>query len=397
MSKHRLVVVGGSLAGLRAAETARKLGFAGQVTMISAEPGLPYDRPPLSKAYLRPGDVDVTFRDPDTLRGLEIDLRAGVRATSLDVAARTVFTDRGAFPYDGLVIATGVSARRPPIPGDLEGVHTLRTLADARAIRAAFDAGARVLVVGAGFIGSEVASSARARGLEVTIVEHLDTPLVRSVGSDIGAALSSLHTGHGTGLRLGTKVVSLEGKGKVERARLSDGTVLDVDLVVFGVGATPNTRWLTSSGLKLDDGVVCDEYLRAAPGIYAAGDVARWPNGLFGGAPMRLEHWTNAAEQATAAVRHWLRPETVQPYEPVPYFWSDWYDSRIQFAGSPAAEQVRLVSGSPEEGKFAALYRRGDRVIGALTLNRPSLIMKLRMLVARRTSWADAVRFAAGR
>ncbi len=397
MSKHRLVVVGGSLAGLRAAETARKLGFAGQVTLISAEPGLPYDRPPLSKAYLTADGVDVTFRDRDTLRDNEIDLRAGVRASSLDLAARTVFTDRGAFPYDGLVIATGVSARRPPIPGDLEGVHTLRTVADARAIRAAFDAGARVLVVGAGFIGSEVASSARARGLEVTIVEHLDTPLVRSVGSDVGAALSSLHTGNGTGLRLGTKVVSLEGKGKVERARLSDGTVLDVDLVVFGVGASPNTRWLSSSGLKLDDGVVCDEYLRAAPGVYAAGDVARWPNGLFGGAPMRLEHWTNATEQATAAVRHWLRPETVRPHESVPYFWSDWYDSRIQFAGSAAAEQVRLVSGSPEEGKFVALYRREDRVIGALTLNRPSLIMKLRTLVARRTNWADAVRFATAR
>jgi NADPH-dependent 2,4-dienoyl-CoA reductase/sulfur reductase-like enzyme len=397
VSTHRLVVVGGSLAGLRAAETARKLGFAGTITMISAEPGLPYDRPPLSKAYLTSDDRDTTFRDADALRGLEIDLHAGVRATALDVAARTVHTDAGAFGYDGLVVATGVSARRPPIPGDLDGVHTLRTAADAAAIRAAFIAGARVLVVGAGFIGSEVASSARARGLDVTIVEHLDTPLVRSIGSELGAALSTLHTGQGTGLRCGTKVISLEGNGKVERARLSDGSVLDVDLVVFGVGAAPNTGWLASSGLTLDDGVVCDEYLSAAPGVYAAGDVARWPNALFGEAPMRLEHWTNATEQAAAAVRHWLMPDAARPHESVPYFWSDWYDSRIQFTGSPAADEVRVVSGSPAARKFVALYRRGDRVIGALTLNRPSLIMKLRALVARRASWADAVGFATGR
>jgi len=397
MTARRLVVAGSSLAGLRAAEAARKLGFDGTITMIGAEPGLPYDRPPLSKGFLAAEPAPTTFRDQEALRRLEIDLHAGVTATGLDVAARKVSTDAGVFGYDGLVVATGVTARWPAALRGLDGVHTLRTAQDAQAIRAAFDAGARVLVVGAGFIGSEVASSARARGLSVTIVENLETPLTRAVGRSMGAALSALHRDHGTDLRCGTKLEALEGKGKVERARLSDGSVLDVDLVVLGVGATPSTDWLASSGLTVDDGLVCDEHLSAGPGVYAAGDVARWPNAGFDGVSMRLEHWTNATEQATTAVRNWLSPDSRRPHVSVPYFWSDWYDSRIQFVGVADAEEVLVTSGSPAERKFVALYRRGDRAVGALTLNRPSLIMKLRALVARQAGWAEAVEFSTGR
>jgi NADPH-dependent 2,4-dienoyl-CoA reductase/sulfur reductase-like enzyme len=213
----------------------------------------------------------------------------------------------------------------------------------------------------------------------------------------MGAALSALHRDHGVDLRCGTKLESLEGNGKVERARLSDGSVLDVDLVVLGVGATPATDWLASSGLTVDDGLVCDEYLCAGPGVYAAGDVARWPNAGFDGASMRLEHWTNATEQAATAVRNWLSPDSRRPHVSVPYFWSDWYDSRIQFVGVAGADEVRVTSGSPAERRFVALYRHGDRVVGALTLNRPSLIMKLRALVARQAGWAEAVEFSTGR
>lgn len=398
MSPHRLVVVGASLAGLRAVEGARRAGFDGTVMLLGGEEHLPYDRPPLSKAFLD-GDEppDTTYRSRDQLSALDVDLRLGTPATGLDTAARVVLTGGQEIPFDGLVIATGAKAR--PLPGTqgLRGVHTLRTVDDARAVRVALDAGARVVVIGGGFIGSEVASAARKRGLDVVIVEALPTPLVRAVGEAMGAACTSLHRSHGVDVRCGVAVDAIEGAGKAERVRLSDGTVLPADLVVVGVGAVPEIGWLHGSGLDVADGVVCDRTLAASvPGVYAAGDVASWENALFG-RPMRLEHWTSAAEQGAVAGRNAALPGTGAVYATVPYFWSDWYDSRIQFVGIPDADEVRVVSGAVDEQRFVALYRQGDGLTGALTLNGQSVVMKYRRLIHGRASWADALDFAAAR
>jgi NADPH-dependent 2,4-dienoyl-CoA reductase/sulfur reductase-like enzyme len=356
------VVVGASLAGLRAVESVRRTGYRGRIVLIGAETHLPYDRPPLSKAFLDadgPGEV-TPFHTETVLR----DEPGGT-----------------AIRYDALVIATGATARRLP------GARTLRTAEDAVAVRAALDRGARTVVIGAGFIGSEVASAARKRGLPVTIVEAQAVPLVRAVGAEAGAALAALHHAAGTELRLATEVTGVADGGVV----LATGEVLPADLVVAGIGAVPATGWLEGSGLTLherDRGVVCDATLAAGPpGVYAAGDVAHVANPLFDGEPMRLEHWTNAAEQGAAAARHALDPASARALEPVPYFWSDWYGHRIQFVGTPHADEVAVQGDT-------TLYRRGDRVVGALTVDRPREIMKYRRRIAARSPWSEALAFA---
>ncbi|MDQ6838572.1 MAG: FAD-dependent oxidoreductase [Actinomycetota bacterium] len=393
MSELPLVVVGASLAGLRAVEAARKTGYAGPIVLVGAETHLPYDRPPLSKAYLDPGDepTPTTYRSEDELDQLDVEMRLGVRATGLDTKARQVTIGDQTIPYRGLVIATGAYAREPP--GErLDGVHTLRTVDDARSIRNALDTGASTVVVGGGFIGSEIAAAARKRDLPVTILEAADLPLIAAVGEQMAAVCSGLHARHGTTLRCGTAVASLEGEGRVEQVRLSDGTVLAADLVVVGIGAEPAVDWLTESGLHLDHGVVCDTTLRAAHGIYAAGDVARWTNPVFGDR-MRLEHWTSAAEQGGAAARNALDPDNAQPYSTVPYFWSDWYTDKLQMVGITDADEVRFI-GDPDDEQWLALYRRRDLLVGALTLNRPGKIMKYRAMISRNTPWHDALDFA---
>ncbi|MFZ2177883.1 MAG: FAD-dependent oxidoreductase [Rhodococcus sp. (in: high G+C Gram-positive bacteria)] len=405
MGIEHLVVAGASLAGLRAVEAARKAGFEGRITLIGAEEHLPYDRPPLSKAYLEEREAgtepeSTRFRSDAVLRDeLGVELALGAPATGLDTAQRAV-TIRGGrqIRYDALVIATGAEARRLPGTEHLAGVHTLRTLEDAVAVREALDARARVVVIGAGFIGSEVASGAHKRGLRPTIVEALPTPLMRAVGRQMGAALGSLHTSHGTDLRCGIGVRALEGDGKVERVILADGTVIPADLVVVGIGASPTVGWLEGSGLILDDGVVCDENLfTGVEGVYAAGDVARWHNPVFGRL-MRLEHWTSAAEQGATAARNALNPAEAKPYSTVPYFWSDWYDVRIQFVGSSQAEKVVVTDGDLGTGKrVVALYREGDRFVGALTVNGQTEIMKYRGLIAKGSSWEEALEFSAMR
>jgi NADPH-dependent 2,4-dienoyl-CoA reductase/sulfur reductase-like enzyme len=395
----RLVVVGASLAGLRAVEAARKTGFTGRITLIGAEDHLPYDRPPLSKAFLD-ADTDhrsgLAYRDLAGLQELDVELALGAPATGLDPEARTVSVDGTSFGYDAVVLATGARARTLPGTNGMAGVHTLRTLDDARAVRTALDAGARTVVIGAGFIGSEVASGARKRGLDVTVVEALPTPLVRAIGEQMGVACSTLHTANGTDLRCGVAVEAIEGGATVERVRLSDGTVLPADLVVVGVGATPVVDWLDGSGLQLDNGIVCDSTLwTGVPGVYAAGDVCRWNNPLFE-RTMRLEHWTSAAEQGALAARNALDPDAATPYSTVPYFWSDWYDTRIQFVGVPDADEIEVI-GDVINGRFVALYRGGDRFIGALALNRQADIMKYRGLIMKATSWTAALDFARAR
>jgi len=403
----RLVVVGASLAGLRAVEAARKAGHDGPVTLIGDEPHVPYDRPPLSKAYLDvagPGGDEptpTTFREKAHLVDeLGVDLVLGSPATGLDTAAREVAVGEERVPYDALVIATGARARTLPVGSGLAGVHALRTLDDALAVRRELDRAASVVVVGAGFIGSEVASGARKRGHDVTVVEALETPLVRACGEAPGRWIAGLHDKHGARLLCGSGVAALHGSssngsGRVEAVELTDGTVLPADLVVAGIGATPNTEWLEGSGVEIENGVVCDETLASSvPGVYAAGDVASWVNPVFG-RRQRLEHWTSAAEQGAVAVRNAFDPSTATPYRTVPYFWSDWYDVRIQFVGSPQADEVLLVDGDPEAGeRWIALYRAGDRLVGALTVNGQTEVMKYRGQILKGGSWDDALAFA---
>ncbi|WP_197274999.1 NAD(P)/FAD-dependent oxidoreductase [Luteipulveratus halotolerans] len=289
--------------------------------------------------------------------------------------------------------ARGDSRESPSPPG----VHHLRTADDAVAVRTAMGTAARVVVVGAGFIGSEVASAARARGQDVTVVEAADLPLVRSVGPGVGEVCVRLHQANGARVVLGRGVTGFEETaGRVTGVRLTDGTVVPADLVVLGLGVTPATAWLRSSAVPLhphDGGVVCDATLATGvPGVYAAGDVAHVSNPLFEES-LRLEHWTSAAEHGAAAARHALDPASARPLVTVPYFWSDWYGHRLQFVGTPRADEV-VVTDSAVSG-YTALYRRGDRMVGALTIDRPRDIMKLRRSIVARRPWADIAAEAA--
>jgi NADPH-dependent 2,4-dienoyl-CoA reductase/sulfur reductase-like enzyme len=390
------VVVGASLAGHRAIEAARVSGYTGPIVLIGAERHAPYDRPPLSKAFLNPGGETRFFDDEARLRDEHgIDVRLGEPATALDPETRTVRVGGRDVEYGSLVIATGSTPRNLPRWAGLNGVVTLRTLDDAIVVRDALHSGARVVVIGAGFIGSEIASTARKYGNQVTIVEAAPVPLVRAAGPVLGAALAALHHRNGTDLRLGVSVSDIRGTDRVEAVELSDGSVLDADLVVVGIGSAPATGWLAGSGIALspdDGGIICDEYLATnLPGVHAAGDVAHWPNALMDAPLMRLENWTGAAEQGAAAARNALLLGDRQPYVTVPYVWSDWYDSRIQFVGRPATDEVRVVSGDLDGPRFIALYRSGDRIAGAVTLNEPGKVMKFRRLIQRRASWQAAL------
>ena len=394
----RIVIVGASLAGFRAAEELRTRGHAGTITLVGDEPHRPYDRPPLSKQVLtgvKPPESTALQAASGPIDDLDLEWRLGESATGLDLSDRTVLLGGGErLAYDGLVIATGASPRRLPGTDHLDGVHTLRSLDDSIAIRAALAAGPRrVAVVGAGFIGSEVAASTRSLGIDVSLIEALPVPLERGLGPQMGAVVADLHRDHGVDVHLGVGVVLIDGSDRVERIRLTDGSVLDVDLVVVGIGVSPNTEWLEGSGLTLDNGVVCDATCLAAPGVVAAGDVARWPNERFGEV-MRVEHWDNAIEMGSHAARTLLGQ--AEPYAPVPWFWSDQYDRKIQLAGRAAADDiVEVVSGRVEERRFVAFYGRAGRIVGVLGMSQPAKVMRWRSLVAEGASWDDALATAA--
>ena len=393
-----IVIAGASLAGARAAETLREEGFGGSIRIVGEEDRLPYDRPPLSKQVLA-GEWDADrAMIPVPVDDLDVEWLLGRRASSLDVADRRIGLDGGdALDFDGLVIATGARPRRLPGTEGLAGVHVVRTLDDSLGLRADLDAAPdRVVVIGAGFIGSEVAATCRGLGLAVTMIEAMPVPLVRALGEEMGAACAEIHRDHGVDLRLGVGVAGLRGDQRVEAVELEDGTVIPADVVVVGIGVVPNTEWLEGSGLTIGDGVVCDETCLAAPGIVAAGDVARWPNPRFG-VDMRVEHWDNALDQGTAAARRLLAgDEGGVPYAPVPWFWSDQYDRKIQLAGRPAPDdEVRVVIGSVEERRFVALYGRAGRLVGVLGMNRPRHVMQFRMKIEDGITWDDAMAQAA--
>jgi NADPH-dependent 2,4-dienoyl-CoA reductase/sulfur reductase-like enzyme len=374
---------------LAAAGTLRREGYDGTLTLVGDEPHAPYDRPPLSKQILT-GEWSTGQLPPRPradLDALGLDLRLGTAATGLDMTDRAVCpADGSRVPYDGLIVATGVRPRR--LPGDA-GSHVLRTLDDALVLRERLKPGCRLVVVGAGFLGAEATAVAWKLGCEVTLLEPAPVPLAHAVGTEVGQVSAQAHLDHGVELRTGVTVTEVTDGG----VRLADGELVEADEVLVAVGSLPNTEWLAGSGLRVGDGVLCDEYCAAAPGVYAAGDVARWDNPLFG-TSMRIEHRTNAAEQGMAAARNLLTaPDACRPFAPVPYFWSDQYDMKVQAYGClRGRDEVAVVDGELAERRFVAAYRTGERLIGALAVGMPPKAVRAwRQAIAGGTAWRDAV------
>lgn len=390
----RVVVVGASLGGASTALALRRGGFEGSVTLVGDEVDEPYDRPPLSKQLLS-GTWDVartSLHTKQELADLGVELRLGTRARGVDTTAKAVeLADGEQVPYDALVIATGVSPRTLPGAAEVEGMFTLRTRADALAIRQALDERPRVAVIGGGFVGAEVAAEARRRDLPVTLIEAMPVPLSRGLGERMGEVCARLHVRHGVHVLCGSTVTAVHGDPAVEAVGLSDGSTVAADLVVVGIGAAPAVDWLAGSGLELDDGVVCDSFCRAsAPDVYAVGDVCRWLH-PHERRLIRAEHWTNAREQAATVAHNLLNPSVPRAHAPVPYVWSDQYGVRIQVAGR-SSDDVHVVydSGDLEDG-LLALYRAGDQLVGALAVNAAKRLLPYRQLLGRRASWGEAL------
>ena len=370
-SSETFVIVGASLAGAKAAETLREEGFDGRVVLIGEETERPYERPPLSKDYLR-GDAgrDAVWvhDDADFYTEHDIELRTGTRAVSLALDSSEVELAGGErVGFDKLLLATGSAPRRLPVPGaELEGVHLLRTVGDSDRLRNALKAARRAVVIGAGWIGAEVAASARMMDIEVAMLAPDQVPLERVMGPEVGAVYRDVHADHGVQLELGSGVEAIEGDGRVSGVRTSDGRVLEADLVVVGVGVAPRTELAEAAGLRVDNGIVVDDRLRtSAPNVFAAGDVARTDHPLFG--PIRVEHWHNALEQGPAAARAMLGNQA--PYERLPYFFSDQYDVGMEYAGYAADWDRVVFRGDPGTLEFMAFWMRDDRVLAGMNVN----------------------------
>jgi len=376
------VVVGAGVAAFGFANAIREVGYRGQVVLLGAEPVLPYERPPLSKQYLlgKKEEADLPFRPREFYVERDIALRLGDPVEEVDLVRRVVRTaDGSAFAFDKLVLATGATPNRLSVPGaELDGVHVLRSLADARRVRAALAAAERVVVVGGGFIGCEVAASARTLGKEVALVEPLTVLLARALGEEIGRAITAVHERRGVRLFLGRRVVAIEGRGRVERVVLDDGSVLPCDLVVVGIGVRPALPEVVGD-LRVEDGVVLDATCAASvPGVWAAGDAARWWHPTIG-RHIRVEHFDNALEQGAAVAKAVAgQPE---PYAPVPSFWSDQYDLTIQQYGYPVEWDEVVVRGDLAEPAFTAFYLKDGRVYAAVIVRRPREMRPARRLV----------------
>jgi 3-phenylpropionate/trans-cinnamate dioxygenase ferredoxin reductase subunit len=387
-----VVVVGASAAGLSAAESLRRAGFEGNLTLVDSESELPYDRPPLSKQILK-GEWQperVRLRNQEALDGLSATWLMGIGAESVDVEKRVLsLTDGRSLSYDGLVIATGVTPRNLPIAEGLSGVHRLRTLDDALRLRAAMLAARTIVVVGAGFLGVEVAAVARELGLDVTVVDPLSAPLVRQLGQPVADKCLQLHADRGAKVLCGRGVEQVLSRGRAVRGVVLDnGRELPADLVLVAIGSVPAVDWLSGSGLTLDNGIVCDEFCEAAPGVVAAGDVACWPHPRYG--YLRVEHRLNATEHGAAAAMTLLGKR--EPFAPVPYFWTDQYDVKIQAYGVPTeGSEFQVVEGELGDERFAALYSDGKTVTAALTWNMPRAAVKLRAKVMAELPWSQAL------
>ena len=377
----RIVIVGGGLAAARTAEQLRRSAFDGSITIVGAEGHLPYDRPPLSKQVLRSELDDVTLKPREFYDDNKITLALGSAVRSLDTGAQTVTLDDGSqLEYDEVVIATGLVPRRIPSFPALPGIHVLRSFDESMALREEAGAARRAVVVGAGFIGCEVAASLRGLGIDVVMVEPQPEPLASVLGAQIGALVSRLHRAEGVDVRTGVGVDSVTGQDRVEKVALTDGSELDTDLVVVGIGSRPATDWLEGSGVEVDNGVVCDRVGRTnAPHVWALGDVASWQNAT--GHQARVEHWSNVAEQARVLVPSLLGQELPSNLVVVPYFWSDQYDIKIQCLGEPEADDVvHLVE---DDGrKFLAYYERDGVVAGVVGGGMPGPVMKSRGKIA---------------
>lgn len=384
-----VVIVGTSIGGVRAAQALRSEGFDGRVVMVGAEDEPPYDKPPLSKQFLA-GDWDtakVRLLSPEAAERDAIELRLGVAASRLDVAGRQLLLADGArLDYDSLVVATGASARPSPWR-PVSGVHVVRTLADSTALQEDLRHDGPVVVVGGGFIGAEVAGTARGMGREVTVVDPLPAPIGRVVGPEIGRYFTELHHRHGVATRFGVGVEEITGSSGDLRVRLTDGGELPAATVVVGIGAVPNDGWLADSGLLIDNGVLCDEYSRAvdAPDVFAIGDVARWfhPGHRE---HVRVEHWTNAVEQGVCAAHNIVHPDAPRSYRPVEYVWSDQYDWKMQAVGRPiTGTRHELVGSLDGESPRAAVLYADDRgrLCGAVTVNWPKALVQVRRLLGQ--------------
>jgi 3-phenylpropionate/trans-cinnamate dioxygenase ferredoxin reductase component len=385
------IIVGASLAGAKAAETLRQEGFDGRVVLIGAEEERPYERPPLSKDYLR-GEVGrekVYVHDEGFYAEHDIELRLGRTAVGLDTSNGELELDDGErVHYDRLLLTTGAEPRRLPIPGaELDGVLYLRSVGDSDTLRERLDRGGALVVVGAGWIGAEVAASARQRGLEVTVLDPLSVPLERVMGAEVGAIYRDIHTDHGTEVLMRTGVEAFEGDKAVERVRTSDGRELECDFVVVGVGVQPRIGLAVQAGIAVDNGILVDEHLKTSvPGVFAAGDVA---NALhpFYGERIRVEHWANALNQGPAAARNMLDQSAA--YERLPYFFSDQYEVGMEYTGFARAWDRVVFRGDPATREFIAFWLVGDRVVAGMNVNVWDVIDPIKRLISERVTVDD--------
>jgi 3-phenylpropionate/trans-cinnamate dioxygenase ferredoxin reductase subunit len=386
-----IVIAGASLAGAKAAETLRAEGFDGRVVLLGDEAERPYERPPLSKDYLR-GEAEGKpyVHDESFYAEQEIELRTGTRVEAIDPGASTVTLAGGeTLQFDQLLITTGAEPRRVPIPGaDGERVHLLRSTADSDAIRGRIEAGGHLVTIGAGWIGAEVAASARQRGCEVTILEMASVPLERVLGPELGAFYRDVHTGNGVTFIGGAQIEAIEPGADGVGVRLGDGKVIDADFVVAGVGVQPRVALAEAAGLAVDNGILVDEHLRtSAPAIFAAGDVANVQHPFFG-ERVRVEHWHNALEQGPAAARAMLGRE--EPYDRIPYFFSDQYDVGMEYAGHARTWDRVVFRGDPAGGEFIAFWVAGDRVVAGMNVNVWDVTDAIQALVRSRARVDDA-------
>lgn len=367
-----IVLVGASLAGSSAARALREQGFDGRIILVGAEKDLPYDRPPLSKEYLK-GEMEkekLYLLPTGFYAENNVELQLGARVSKIDPQAKKVQLENGqAIAYDSVLIGTGGRVRKVNAPGaDLAGIYYLRTLEDSDAVAAELRPGRRCVVIGAGFIGAEVAATARMKGLEVSILEMAPIPMGRALSEDLGLIYADIHREHGVDLRLNEAIERFEGDKRVQRVIGTAGSVLECDFVVVGVGIEPETSLVAEAGIEINNGIVVNEYCETnAPGVYAAGDVANFYN-TFMGERVRLEHWQNAQNQAANAVKNMLGAR--EPYFDVPWFWSDQYDLNMQLIGHPKSWDQVVFRGSVEERRFTVFYLKAGDLQAALTVNR---------------------------